>query len=56
MIGLWYILQALFVLLFLPLISNLKGIPFAQLPSYLKSGAGCFLNIGADKIGKLIDK
>ncbi|KAK2445408.1 CRT (chloroquine-resistance transporter) transporter [Trifolium repens] len=43
--------QALFVLLFLPLISNLKGIPFAQLPSYLKSGAGCFLNIGADKIG-----
>ncbi|XP_058786302.1 protein CLT2, chloroplastic isoform X1 [Vicia villosa] len=43
--------QALFVLLFLPLISNLKGIPFAQLPSYLKSGAACFLNIGADKTG-----
>ncbi|CAL5204567.1 unnamed protein product [Lathyrus oleraceus] len=43
--------QALFVLLFLPLISNLKGIPFAQLPSYLKSGAVCFLNIGADKTG-----
>ncbi|XP_057425275.1 protein CLT2, chloroplastic isoform X2 [Lotus japonicus] len=40
--------QALFVLLFLPLLSNLKGIPFVQLPSYLKSGAGCFLNIGAD--------
>lgn len=43
--------QALFVLLFLPLISNLKGIPFVQLPSYLKSGAGCFLNIGAGKTG-----
>ncbi|XP_004501668.1 protein CLT2, chloroplastic isoform X2 [Cicer arietinum] len=43
--------QALFVLLFLPLLSNLKGIPFVQLPSYLKSGAGCFLNIGAGKAG-----
>ncbi|KAK9271246.1 hypothetical protein L1049_026836 [Liquidambar formosana] len=43
--------QALFVLLFLPFLSNLKGIPFAQLPSYLKSGAGCFLNIGANASG-----
>ncbi|KAK9215899.1 hypothetical protein WN944_007905 [Citrus x changshan-huyou] len=33
--------QALFVLLFLPFLSNLKGIPFAELPLYLKSGAGC---------------
>ncbi|TXG52646.1 hypothetical protein EZV62_021815 [Acer yangbiense] len=33
--------QALFVLLLLPFLSNLKGIPFAQLPLYLKSGAGC---------------
>ncbi|MED6130812.1 Protein clt2, chloroplastic [Stylosanthes scabra] len=41
--------QALFVLLFLPFLSNLKGIPFLQLPSYLKSGAGCFLNLGAHK-------
>ncbi|XP_020984530.1 protein CLT2, chloroplastic [Arachis duranensis] len=41
--------QALFVLLFLPLLSNLKGIPFVQLPSYLKSGAGCFLNLGTHK-------
>ncbi|KAL1310207.1 hypothetical protein AAHE18_17G231300 [Arachis hypogaea] len=42
-------LKALFVLLFLPLLSNLKGIPFVQLPSYLKSGAGCFLNLGTHK-------
>ncbi|XP_048331945.2 protein CLT2, chloroplastic isoform X2 [Ziziphus jujuba] len=41
-------LEALFVLLFLPLLSSMKGIPFAQLPSYLKSGAGCFLNIGTN--------
>ncbi|KAG8494027.1 hypothetical protein CXB51_011407 [Gossypium anomalum] len=38
--------QALFVLLLLPLLSNLKGIPFLELPSYLKSGAACFLNLG----------
>ncbi|KAM3342333.1 protein CLT2, chloroplastic isoform X2 [Capsicum galapagoense] len=38
--------QALFVLLFLPFLSNLKGIPFSELPSFLKSGAGCFFNIG----------
>lgn len=43
--------QALFVLLFLPLLSNLKGIPLHELPSYLKSGAACFLNIGADTTG-----
>ncbi|TKY74417.1 CLT2 [Spatholobus suberectus] len=41
--------QALFVLLSLPLLSSLKGIPFVQLPSYFKSGAGCFLNLGADR-------
>ncbi|BAT78475.1 hypothetical protein VIGAN_02115700 [Vigna angularis var. angularis] len=35
--------QALFVFLSLPLLSKLKGIPFAELPSYFKSGAGCFL-------------
>uniref|UniRef100_A0A803LV67 Uncharacterized protein n=1 Tax=Chenopodium quinoa TaxID=63459 RepID=A0A803LV67_CHEQI len=44
--------QALFVLVLLPLLSNLKGIPFDQLPQYLKSGAGCFLNIGANNTGK----
>ncbi|XP_031114496.1 protein CLT2, chloroplastic [Ipomoea triloba] len=43
--------QALFVLLFLPFLSNLKGIPFSQLPSFLKSGAGCFFNIGNDTSG-----
>ncbi|XP_057773308.1 protein CLT2, chloroplastic-like [Salvia miltiorrhiza] len=40
--------QALFVLLFLPVLSNLKGIPLPELPSYLRSGAACFLNIGAN--------
>lgn len=40
--------QALFVLLLLPLLSNFRGIPFPQLPSYLKAGAGCFLNIGSN--------
>ncbi|XP_027942590.1 protein CLT2, chloroplastic [Vigna unguiculata] len=43
--------QALFVFLSLPLLSNLRGIPFAELPSYFKSGAGCFLNLGAGKPG-----
>ncbi|KAG5543776.1 hypothetical protein RHGRI_016509 [Rhododendron griersonianum] len=43
--------QALFVLLFLPFLSNLRGIPFSQLPSYIKSGAGCFFNMGAHTIG-----
>ncbi|XP_047329637.1 protein CLT1, chloroplastic [Impatiens glandulifera] len=38
--------QALFICLLLPLLSNLWGIPFSQLPSYLKAGAGCFLNNG----------
>ncbi|KAF7144233.1 hypothetical protein RHSIM_Rhsim05G0206000 [Rhododendron simsii] len=45
--------QALFVLLFLPFLSNLRGIPFSQLPSYIKSGAGCFFNMGAHTIGNL---
>ncbi|CAN6296120.1 unnamed protein product [Urochloa humidicola] len=38
--------QALFVFLLLPFLSNLKGIPFAELPAYLNRGAACFLNIG----------
>jgi len=41
------LVQALFVFLLLPFLSNLKGIPFASLPSYLKDGAGCFFNTGA---------
>ncbi|GKV33547.1 hypothetical protein SLEP1_g42046 [Rubroshorea leprosula] len=43
--------QALFVLFFLPFLSNLKGIKFAELPLYLKSGAGCFLNIESNTAG-----
>ncbi|KAK6245797.1 hypothetical protein SCA6_008887 [Theobroma cacao] len=43
--------QALFVLLLLPFLSNLKGIPFSELPSYLKSGAACFLKTGAGTSG-----
>ncbi|KAK9994266.1 hypothetical protein SO802_023969 [Lithocarpus litseifolius] len=43
--------QALFVLFFLPFLSRVKGIPLGQLPSYLKSGAGCFLNFGANVPG-----
>lgn len=39
--------QALFVLLCLPLLSNLKGIPFSELHLYIKNGAGCFLNTGS---------
>ncbi|KAL7127677.1 hypothetical protein ABFS83_14G268000 [Erythranthe nasuta] len=43
--------QALFVLLFLPFLSNLKGIPLSEFPSYLKSGAACFFNIGTNTTG-----
>ncbi|RZC77663.1 hypothetical protein C5167_001852 [Papaver somniferum] len=38
--------QALFISLLLPFLSKLWGVPFTQLPSYLKDGAACFLNIG----------
>ncbi|PIN26132.1 hypothetical protein CDL12_01128 [Handroanthus impetiginosus] len=38
--------QAAFICLLLPFLSNLWGIPFTQLPSYLKDGAACFLNVG----------
>lgn len=38
--------QAVFLCLLLPFLSNLWGIPFAQLPNYFKDGAACFLNIG----------
>ncbi|XP_051150644.1 protein CLT2, chloroplastic-like [Andrographis paniculata] len=43
--------QALFVLLFLPFLSSLKGIPFSELPSYLTSGAACFFNVGTTTTG-----
>ncbi|CAI0541320.1 unnamed protein product [Linum tenue] len=39
--------QALFICLLVPFMSKLWGIPFSQLPSYLKDGAACFLNIGS---------
>ncbi|KAL0925972.1 hypothetical protein M5K25_004352 [Dendrobium thyrsiflorum] len=47
--------QALFVFLLLPFLSNLRGIPFTQLPQYLKYGAACFLNIGGHMAGKLLN-
>ncbi|CAK7330653.1 unnamed protein product [Dovyalis caffra] len=46
-------LKALFVCLLLPFLSKLWGIPFSQLPNYLKDGAVCFLNIGSLSSGKL---
>eukprot|EP00249_Psilotum_nudum_P018141 c26658_g1_i2 orf=384-1214(+) len=39
--------QAGFVLLMLPFLAKLQGIPFSQLPSYFKAGAACFFNIGS---------
>ncbi|KAL5193441.1 Protein CLT3, chloroplastic [Glycine soja] len=38
--------QALFICLLLPFLSKLWGVPFGQLPNYLKDGAACFLNVG----------
>ncbi|PON75742.1 Chloroquine-resistance transporter-like [Parasponia andersonii] len=38
--------QALFICLLLPFLSKLWGVPFTELPNYLKDGAACFLNIG----------
>ncbi|BFG30143.1 hypothetical protein CerSpe_164160 [Prunus speciosa] len=38
--------QAIFICLLLPFLSKLWGIPFGQLPNYLKDGAACFLNVG----------
>jgi drug/metabolite transporter (DMT)-like permease len=43
--------QALFVLLLLPVLSSLKGIPFQQLPTYFREGAACFVNMGPLKSG-----
>lgn len=45
-------MQALFVFLLLPFLSHLRGIPFPELPTYLKDGAGCFFNVGHSKTGK----
>ncbi|XP_056168995.1 protein CLT1, chloroplastic isoform X1 [Syzygium oleosum] len=38
--------QALFICLLLPFLSKLWGVPFSQLPTYLRDGTACFLNIG----------
>lgn len=43
--------QALFICLLLPFLSKLWGVPFNQLPTYLKDGAACFLNIGSSSRG-----
>ncbi|KFK26200.1 hypothetical protein AALP_AA8G215600 [Arabis alpina] len=43
--------QVICVALLLPFLSKLWGIPFNQLPSYLRDGGACFLNIGAKTIG-----
>jgi hypothetical protein len=45
-------IHALFIFLLLPFLSNLKGIPFAELPSYLTRGAACFLNVGGNLKGE----
>ncbi|KAF3786835.1 CLT1 protein [Nymphaea thermarum] len=39
--------QALFICLLLPFLSKLWGVPFRELPSYLRDGAACFLNMGS---------
>ncbi|KAK6944507.1 Chloroquine-resistance transporter-like [Dillenia turbinata] len=39
--------QALFICLLLPFLSKLWGVPFSNLPNYLKDGAACFLNVGS---------
>lgn len=47
------LIQALFICILLPFLSKLWGIPFIQLPNYLRDGAACFLNIGTLSNGKL---
>ncbi|XP_068658856.1 protein CLT1, chloroplastic-like isoform X2 [Aristolochia californica] len=39
--------QAIFICLLLPFLSKLWGVPFNQLPAYLKDGAVCFVNLGS---------
>ncbi|ESQ41947.1 hypothetical protein EUTSA_v10015536mg [Eutrema salsugineum] len=43
--------QVICIALLLPFLSKLWGIPFNQLPSYLRDGGACFLNIGTRTIG-----
>jgi hypothetical protein len=46
-------MQALFVFLLLPLLSNLRGIKLAELSGHLNGGAECFLNVGESPIGNV---
>ncbi|XP_064992895.1 protein CLT1, chloroplastic-like [Musa acuminata AAA Group] len=39
--------QALFICILMPFLSKLWGIHFSQLPSYIRDGTACFLNIGS---------
>ncbi|KAL5228569.1 hypothetical protein ABZP36_016834 [Zizania latifolia] len=39
--------QALFMCLLLPFLSKLWGVPFHLLPTYIRDGTACFLNIGS---------
>ncbi|KAL6853909.1 hypothetical protein ACP4OV_019938 [Aristida adscensionis] len=39
--------QALFMCLLLPFLSKLWGVPFHHLPTYIKDGTACFLNMGS---------
>ncbi|BAD88271.1 hypothetical protein [Oryza sativa Japonica Group] len=39
--------QALFMCLLLPFLSKLWGVPFHQLPTYIRDGTACFLNMGS---------
>ncbi|XP_072984471.1 protein CLT1, chloroplastic-like isoform X1 [Typha latifolia] len=43
--------QALFICLLLPFLSKLWGVPFYLLPTYIRDGAACFLNIGSMSAG-----
>ncbi|CAH2072368.1 unnamed protein product [Thlaspi arvense] len=43
--------QVVCIALLLPFLSKLWGIPFNQLPSYLRDGGACFLNIGTRATG-----
>ncbi|KAL9279997.1 putative chloroquine-resistance transporter [Arabidopsis thaliana] len=46
------IFQVICIALLLPFLSKLWGIPFNQLPSYIRDGGACFLNIGSRITGR----
>ncbi|EOA20649.1 hypothetical protein CARUB_v10000962mg [Capsella rubella] len=45
------VFQVICIALLLPFLSKLWGIPFNQLPSYIRDGGACFLNIGSRVTG-----